>query len=120
MTVAKYKNATVRRMKALGLYRAEFVLTINRLAALYVQRDQLEKQFEESGGLAVIEFTNKAGATNLIKSPYLTARSEVYAQLLALERDLGLTPAALKRINESSMKPKRTSSFADALKSLGG
>lgn len=120
MTERQYKNEIVNRMKALDVYREEFLPTINRLAALYCHRDKIEAQFAASGGDAVIKHTNKAGATNAIKNPFLTARDEVYTQLLAHERELGLTPTALKRINESSLKPKRQSAFADALKALSG
>ena len=120
MTERQYKNEIVRRMKALDVYREEFSPTIDRLAALYVHRDKLEAQFVASGGDAVVKHTNKGGATNAVKNPFLAARDEVYTQLLAHERELGLTPSALKRINESQLRPKKQSSFAEALKALGG
>jgi phage terminase small subunit len=119
-TERQYKNEIVKRMKALGVYKDEFSPTIDRTAALYVHRDKIETEFAASGGNAVVKHTNKAGATNAIKNPFLSARDEVYSQLLAHERELGLTPSALKKINEASMKPKRSSSLADALKALGG
>ena len=114
-TERQYKTDIVKRMKAVGTYRAEFIPTIERLAVLYCQREKLEKDFADSGGDLVIEHTNKFGATNLTKNPYLTARDEVYDQLLAHERELGLTPAALKKMNESALKITKQSSFASAL-----
>ena len=115
-TERKYKNDIVKRMRAVGTYRDEFLPTIERLAVLYMQRDRIEKQFAESGGEAVILHTNKAGATNQTKSPYLTARDEVYAQLLSHERELGLTPIALKKMNEQALRsPNKASGFAAAL-----
>lgn len=114
-TERQYKTDIVTRMKAIGTYRDEFVPTIERLAALYCHRDLIEKEFAASGGEPVIEHTNKFGATNLTKNPYLTARDEVYDQLLSHERELGLTPAALKKMNESALKPTQTSGFAAAL-----
>ena len=108
-----YKMQIVKRMKAVGTYREEFGPTIERLARLYCQRDKLEVQYEESGGNPVIMHTNKAGATN---PTFLTARDEVYSQLLAHERELGLTPNALKRMNESALKSVvKASGFAAAL-----
>ena len=112
----KYRADIVRRMKAVGTYRKEFIPTVERLAALYVQREAIEKQFKESGGNAVVLHTNKAGATNAAKNPFLTARDEVYTQLLSHERELGLTPAGLKKLNEAELHPrKQASGFAAAL-----
>ena len=112
----KYRADIVRRMKAVGTYRKEFIPTVERLAALYVQREAIEKQFKESGGNAVVLHTNKAGATNAAKNPFLTARDEVYTQLLSHERELGLTPAGLKKLNEAVLHPrKQASGFAAAL-----
>ena len=40
----------------------------------------------------------------------------MYSQLLSHERELGLTPAALKKMNEAAMRPeKKASGFAAAL-----
>lgn len=115
-TEPAYRREIRKRMQAVGTWREEFGPTVERLAVLYCQRDQLEKQFEESGGNPVIMHTNKAGATNPTKNPFLSARDEVYSQLLAHEKELGLTPAALKRMNEAALRPaKAASGFAAAL-----
>lgn len=114
-TEAGYRREIERRMKAVGTWREEFAPTVARLAVLYVQLEQIERQYAESGGNPVIMHTNKAGATNPTKNPFLSARDEVYAQLLAHEKELGLTPAALKKMNEAAMRPQKTSSFAAAL-----
>ena len=111
----KIENDIIRRMKAVGTYKDEYIPTVDRLAMLYIHREEIEKQFRESGGSAVIEYTNKAGATNPAKNPYLAARDEVYSQLLAHERELGLTPVGLKKINDAAVKTVPRSSFADAI-----
>lgn len=116
--VKKNHEKIVERMKALGTYKPEFEMTIQRTAALYVQKEEVEKAFIASGGDTVIMYTNKAGATNPAKNPFIVARDDIYSQLLAHERELGLTPAALKKINEASMKQKKTSVLADALAKL--
>lgn len=115
-----YRMGIVRRMKAVGTYREEFEPVIRRLATLYCQLDKLEKQYEMTGNNPVVTHTNKAGATNFVKNPVLTARDEVYSQLLAHEKELGLTPAALKKMNEQAMRPQKTSSFAAALSAALG
>lgn len=115
-TERSYRNDIIKRMQAIGTYREEFMPTIERLARLYCQRDKLEIQYDESGGNPVIMHTNKAGATNPTKNPFLTARDEVYSQLLSHERELGLTPSALKKMNEQALRsPNKASGFAAAL-----
>lgn len=68
-------------------------------------RDKAKEKFEESGGEIVVEYTNKNGSTNTVKNPALVVVMECNTQALAYWRDLGLTPAGLKRINESGLKP---------------
>lgn len=114
----KYKNEIIRRMKAIGTYRKEYTPTIERLAVLYKTCQKIDEQFIASGGNAVIRHTNKAGASNLEKNPYLTARDMVYTQILAHERELGLTPAALKKIGMSAISDKKPTALAQALANL--
>lgn len=99
MDEKKYKNAIKRRTRSIGTYRSEFLPVIERLAALYCQRDALESKYAESGSEPVIMHTNKYGVANPVKNPILTARDEVFRQILAHERELGLTPSAMKKLN---------------------
>lgn len=98
-TEKQYENDIKKRMRSVGTYRDEFLPIIERLAMLYCHRDELEEKYADSGSEPVIEHTNKAGATNTVKNPLLAARDEVYSQLLSHERELGLTPGALKKMN---------------------
>lgn len=118
MDEKQYKAKIVRSTKKLGIYRAEFLPIIERTAQLYALRDQIAADFEESGGHAVVEHTNKAGATNIVKNPYLVALNDVETQLIVHERELGLTASALKKINEQGLRVKKTSSLAEVLKDL--
>ena len=117
MDEKKHKNAIKRRMRAIGTYREEFMPIIERLALLYCQRDEIEEQYLKSGREPVIMHTNKSGATNPARNPILTAREQVYCQILAHERELGLTPSAMKKLSGAVVgKPKGTGGLADALK----
>lgn len=119
MTDRQFRNEIVRRMKAVGVYRAEFEPTIKRLAELYVQCERIEKQFIDSGGETLVLHTNKFGATNAVENPYLSARDKVYSQLLEHERELGLTPVAMKKIGMSAAVDNRPqSALAAALEKL--
>lgn len=115
----KKKRTIIERMTKLGTYKPQYMEAINRTAKLYVQMDEIEAAFAKSGGNVVVTHTNKAGAKNFVKNPFLQARDEVYSQLLAHERELGLTPAALKRINDAAMIKEKKSPLAQALEKLG-
>lgn len=103
-----------------GTYRPYFDSTINTLAEIMAKRDQAAKQFEASGGELVVEYTNKAGATNMMKNPLLVIWEDMNKEALAYWRDLGLTPAGLKKIDEAALKQKRAASMAEVLSDLGG
>ena len=115
MNANGYKRQIIERLKSLSLYKPEFTPTIERLASLYVECDQIDEQYEADGACPVIMHTNTTGKTNPKKNPILEARDTVYTQILSHERELGLTPAALKKINESILKTKQVSGFASAL-----
>lgn len=101
-----------------GTYRPYFDSTILTLAEIMEKRDEAAKVYKEKGSRPLIEYTNKAGATNLIKNPALILWDDLTKAALAYWRDLGLTPAGLKKIDEKAMKPKRKNALAEALSSL--
>lgn len=80
----------------------------------------LEDEFKTSGDTIIVEHTNKAGATNLTQHPALRMINDLNRDALAYWRDLGLTPAGLKKIDEGAMKKKKGSALADALRELNG
>ena len=105
---------------AAGTYREWFADVIDTLAAILERRDTAEALFEEQGGEVLIEHTNKAGATNFEQNPILRMINDLNRDALAYWRDLGLTPAGLKKIDEGAMKPRKRSALGEALKNLGG
>ena len=52
----------------------------------------------------IVEHTNKGGATNAEQNPLIRMLNDLNRDALAYWRDLGLTPAGLKRIKESALK----------------
>lgn len=115
-----WKKRITDSCKAAGTYRDFFDPVIDTLAGILEKRDAVQDAFDESGGEILVEHTNKAGATNIEQNPALRLINDLNRDALAYWRDLGLTPAGLKRIDEQSMKPKKRSTLADALKELGG
>lgn len=109
--------------KEAGTYRPYFEQVIAILADILERKDDAVDQYEKTGRKPVVAHTNKAGATNLEKNPCLRVIEECEAQALSYWRDLGLTPAGLKRINEEAMKqtgPAKKMSFSSLLDELTG
>lgn len=119
MTKLKWKNQIVKHCKAVGIYKDSFIPVIETLAEILEQRDLIREEFDESGARPVLIHTNKAGAENLSKNPLLVLWDEMNKSALAYWRDLGLTPAGLKRIDEQAVKVKKGNALAEALKELG-
>lgn len=113
-----YKKKIVDNMKAVGTYRPEFLKTVENLAKIYVDMDNARKQFDESGGQIVIAYTNKNGSTNMVKNPCYQAIEGLQNNILLYGRELGLTPAGLKKIKGEAGKETRGGGLAAALIAL--
>lgn len=114
-----WKNRIITATKAVDTYQDAFMSVIDTLAIILSERDKTYEKYVENGSESVVEYTNKNGSTNLVKNPLLVTWSDLNAQALSYWRDLGLTPAGLKKIDESAVKNKKTSALGEVLKSLG-
>ena len=120
MKKAAWKRRIVEACELAGTYRDYFVPVIDTLASILEKRDDAQDAFEKSGSVALIKHTNKAGASTYEQNPLIRLVNDLNRDALAYWRDLGLTPAGLKRINEDSLKPKKTNLLADVLADLSG
>lgn len=119
MTREEWAPRIAESAKAAGTYRPYFDDVITTLADILARRDMAMRMFEASGGNILVKHTNKAGATNIEQNPTLRMINDLNRDALAYWRDLGLTPAGLKKINEGAMKAKKKSALAEALKGIG-
>ena len=119
MTAAEWKKRITRDVKAAGTYQKYFGSVIDTLSAILARRDDAEALFIASGGNILVKHTNKAGATNIEQNPTLRMINDLNRDALAYWRDLGLTPAGLKKIDEASMKQRKKSALSEALKGIG-
>lgn len=111
----KIKQASVDA----GTYRPFFDSVIDTLAETMELRDDAKEKFYESGGQTVVEHTNKGGATNIVKNPALIVMDDLNKTALSYWRDLGLTPAGLKRIADFKVEDiKEKSALEVALEEL--
>lgn len=119
MSKSAWKNKIIEQCKAVGTYKEAFLPVIDTLADTLEQRDKTYKEFKSSGSKPVINHTNRGGSTNATKNPLLVLWDELNKSALAYWRDLGLTPAGLKKIDEKAMQKKKKDGLMEALKELG-
>lgn len=118
MTAKRWKSVIKKACVAAGTYRPHFDSPIDALSKILEQRDATYQAFIDGGALPVLEHTNSAGATNVSKNPLIMLWNDLNVTALSYWRDLGLTPAGLKKINETAMKPQKKSALSDALRGL--
>ncbi len=119
MTEKKWIALITEKCKDVGTYKPAFDPAIASLAAILAQRDKTKKEFKDSGGKSVVYHTNKAGERNMVKNPLLMLWDDLNKSALAYWRDLGLTPAGLKKLDETALKKRKGSALAAALKDIG-
>lgn len=83
-----------------GTYKPFFDHVIDTLAGILEKRDQASEEFEQSEEGLLIEMTNKAGHTNYVKNPLICMWDDLNKSALAYWKELGMTPAGLRKINE--------------------
>ena len=93
-------------LDGLGIYREEFEWQIQMLAELFIRREQTKEAFRKSGGSAIIKQTNKGGNSYAVKNPLLTEIDFVEKRIIELAREMGMTPSAIRRVNEAALGKK--------------
>ena len=105
----KIKAAT----EAAETYKPFFDLAIEQLAQIMETKDAAVEQYEASGAMPVLDYTNAGGHTNPRKNPALAVIQECNTQALAYWRDLGF-----KKIQGTAAQEKETS-FEELLAGIG-
>lgn len=99
-----------------GTYKPYFDDVITTLASILERRDRAEEEWD---GITVVEHTNRGGVTNKEQNPSLRLINDLNRDALTYWKELGLTPASLKKINETAMQArKKESALEKALKNL--
>ena len=114
-----WKKKIIEACEAAGTYRKYFDPVITTLSGILEKRDEAEELYIKIGANPIIKHTNKGGATNIVKNPALIIWDDLNKSALSYWRDLGLTPAGLKKIDEAALKGKKQSALEKALSELG-
>lgn len=101
--------------KKAGTYQPHFNYVIETLAQIMENRDKVHEDYVADGARPTVIHTNKAKEANVVKNPMLVMELELNAQALAYWRDLGLTPAGLKKLNAEVVKDQKTAGGLEKL-----
>lgn len=107
-------------MRLAGTYNEAFEPVIKMLAKVQTELARAEKDWRDpelGNGEYVSEYTNKAGATNLVKNPYFAVVVDLRQEVLSFSAQLGLTPQGQRRVmgGNAKIKQKGPSKFETAL-----
>lgn len=91
---------------------------INTLASILEERDRVYRQYIDEGAQPLIEVVSDRGAKNNRPNPLLKQWNDLNTTALSFWRDLGLTPAGLKKINDDELKEKKVSTLDSILSGL--
>lgn len=119
MKKTAWKNRIKKACEEAGTYRPYFDSVIETLATILQERDSTYQIYVARGAKPCKEYTNKIGAKNTVKNPLLVTWEDLNAQALAYWRDLGLTPAGLKKLNSFESKKTGATTVNDILNEIG-
>ena len=100
----KWQTRIRKSCEAAGTYKEYFEPIIDTLAGILEKRDAAQQDFVKGGARIIIEYTNKAGITNLVQNPLIRLINDLNRDALTYWKELGLTAASLKKINEAAIK----------------
>ncbi len=109
------KRQVINHMKELGVYKKEYRTTIDIFVDMVHQYEVFTEKFEQSEYKVQEEYTNKAGATNMRKTPIYSAIEKIRIDISTYSNLLCLNPKALE--NVTAEKANR-SKLADVLNKL--
>ena len=115
MTKKRWKDRIIACCQEAGTYKPYFDDVVDTLADILHKRDEAQATYKRMHGDVVIYHVNKSGAKNLELHPCLKTVNDLNRDALQYWRDLGLTPSALRKLNESAFKAKEQSGFSLAL-----
>lgn len=119
MTETGWKQLITDLCTQAGTYKPFFEPTIDTLAWTLAARDKAKEEYKSHGSQPIIGHTNKAGATNPCKNPYLVLVNDLNTSALSYWRDLGLTAKAYKDLSGEKTGEKKTATLENMLARLG-
>ena len=110
--MTKNEQRLKRYMTKLGLWKPEYLITVEICAGLMDQYDAINTAWIKSG-MSPVEYTD----TGSKKSGIVTTLESLRKDILSYQKELGLTPMAMKRMDAQENLPQ-SNVLADALRKL--
>lgn len=98
MEKSEWKKCITGQIKIDRDYIASFETTINILAEILEERDRVYTAYIDEGAHPTINFTSDRGAVNPKPNPLLRQWQDLNVTALQYLRDLGLSPAGLRKL----------------------
>ena len=119
MNKKQYHNRIVTAMKGVGTYKqTTYNQVISTLSDILAERDRIYKQYIDEGAQPLVTIVSDRGAENRRQNPLLKQWIELNNCALAYWRDLGLTPAGLKKLTDENMKEQKGNALESILSKL--
>ena len=120
MDSKNWKKKIKKATETVGTYQDSFEDVINTLADLLAERDRIYEQYIAEGAQSLVLVVSDRGQENMRDNPLLTTWRSINRDVLQYWRDLGLTPAGLKKIMDDSMNKPEESALDKVLQKLEG
>ena len=120
MDSKNWKKKIKKATETVGTYQDSFEDVINTLADLLAERDRIYEQYIAEGAQPLVLVVSDRGQENMRDNPLLTTWRSINRDVLQYWRDLGLTPAGLKKIMDDSMNKPEESALDKVLQKLEG
>ena len=111
MKKSDWRREIIKKCETIGTYKSEFLPVINTLADILEERDSVRRKYRKEGSHPIVEKRSDRGAVNNVKNPLLATWEDLNRDALTYFRDLGLTPAGLKKLNSEAVKDGKNSSL---------
>lgn len=109
------KKQVIENMKELGVYKKEYKTTIDVFVDMIHQYETFTEEFEEMGYKVQEEYTNKAGATNMRKTPIYSAMEKLRMDISTYSNLLCLNPKSLESVTVESQNKSKLASVLSKL-----
>ena len=109
------KNQIVSNMRELGVYSKEYRTTIDVFVDMVHQYEVFSEQFEDEGYKVQEEHTNKAGATNMRKTPTYAAMEKLRMDISTYSNLLCLNPKSLEAVTANAQSESKLASVLNKL-----
>lgn len=110
------KNEIVKSMKTLGIYKPEYRNVINIFSGMLHQYEYFEEIFMAEGYQIEEEYTNKAGATNMRKTPLFSTMEKLRMDIATYSNLLCLNPKSLENVTAEKANKSKLANLLSELK----